>query len=36
MSINEIRDSLILEKIEAQREAEKIEILARSQPDLGN
>ena len=36
MSINEIRDSLILEKIEAQREAEKIDILARSQPDLGN
>ena len=36
MSINEIRDSLILEKIEAQKEAEKIEILARSQPDLGN
>ena len=36
MNNNEIRDSLILEKIAAGREVEKREILVRTQSDLGN
>ena len=36
MNNNEIRDSLILEKVAAGREVEKREILVRTQSDLGN
>lgn len=36
MNNNEIRDSLILEKIAAGREVEKRRILVRTQSDLGN
>ena len=35
MNNNDIRDSLILEKIATQRGTEKREILVRSQPDFG-